>query len=340
MAPDAAQISSRTVRSALAAFGIEDIRSISRLHGGAGVARKFVVERESRAPPTRLLLKCVGRDDAMVELTAARHAVIGRLASLGVPVVEPCRDARGGTVLADQAVVFELIPFVEGERWRPLPARARSAGEVLSMVHDATAAIGSATLNGLRDPTGLIAGDAEALIDGRRCAPDDGTEEGFLCGTLTECIDHAGRAGVASRPACVVHGDFHPGNMRWRGDDIAGLFDFDACRWGHGLEEAALASVHFSIDRGSKSMDARAPWPEADLFEAFWRGYLHHNPIDETTARTAPWLAAGAFALEALSGMGGASFSPDTVSFASGVVAWLVEHASGLGELVVQACDA
>ncbi len=350
---DASQISTRTVRAALASFGIGRIKRISRLHGGAGTARKFLVEieqdqqKQGDEPPgstspsdhgIRLLLKCAPRDSASLDRIVVRHAVVKQLASAGVPVAAPREDSRGGTVLADASRVYELIPFIEGESWKASPARARGAGGLLARLHDATGEIDASVLARLRPPTGFLAGDDLQSLVGSGLIADDGTELGFLRGTLAECLDRVRAAGLGpAMPALLVHGDFHPGNMRWRGDDVAGLFDFDACRRGFAIEEAALASVHFSIDRGSKAMDARAPWPDTDLLEAFWIGYGGIRPIDERHARAVPWIAAGAFAIEALSGSNSGTFSPETIAFASGVVAWLVEHADGLGELIAQA---
>jgi Ser/Thr protein kinase RdoA (MazF antagonist) len=350
MAPDASHISTGTVRAALSAFGIGRVRRISRLHGGAGRARKFVVDFDAMNDPTnsdlpttdtsigRALLKCTPRDAASLDRLTATHAVQRRLAERGLPIAMPMTETRGGTVLADQARVYELIPFIDGERWQASPPRAAGAGRLLAAIHNATRDIDRSVMDRLRPPRGLIAGDHRRLDADGAHPVDDGSEAGYLWGTLADCVERVEAAGIETGDAAagLVHGDFHPGNMRWRGDDVAGLFDFDACRRGHAIEEAALASVHFSIDRGSKAMDARAPWPDSALLDAFWSGYAGVRTISDRQARAAPWIAAGAFSLEVLGGVEAGSFSPDTVSFAAGVIAWLVDHAEGLGEVIAQ----
>ncbi len=253
------------------------------------------------------------------------------LADAGLPVQRPIRAREGGTLLLGPDGAYELSPFVDAERWTPAPPRARAAGRTLRDLHDALEAVRGSTPDGLRLSTPFAEQEDDPDLLGFRA--DDGSEAGFLLGSRADAAARVrGRLPADNQ---IIHGDFHPGNTRWEGDRLVAVLDFDACRVGSALEEAALASVHFGLDRSARSMASRSPWPDPAIIEAFWEGYggVRAGP---DAARLTPWLAVGAFATEALRGMREGSFSDDTVAFASGVVAWIVDHADGLGEILAR----
>jgi Ser/Thr protein kinase RdoA (MazF antagonist) len=318
-----------TLRRVLAAFGIGEPESIRRLRAGTGASHKFIIDTDDRpGVPDRLFLKQRPRTDTIIAELLAHHRVLAHLAGAGVPVPLPLPTRDGGTLLIGESSVFELVPYVEAEPWEGTPSHATAAGRTLAVLHTALAALDPHDLGALRPDRGLFAGPMLGL----HAHPDDGSESGYLLGTIDEALERL--APLGSPPAQVLHGDYHPGNTRWRADTLVAVLDFDACRLGCAVEEAARAAVHFSLDRTSRTMAARSPWPSTDLFEAFWAGYLPGFPLRPFGPRDLPWIGAGAFARETLAGFGGAAFDDDTVSFATGVVAWLVDHAEGLGEIL------
>ena len=359
-------LDAETLRRVLAEFGFPEVLTVRPIRTGTGRSAKFRVEvgepaaarTKGGGPDRALLLKCyrLGADDprsqgssadrararAHAAALAARHAVVRALAAEGVPAAVPLADRRGGTVLILGDQLFELTPLIRGEGWTPSPERARDGGKVLRRLHDAGRGLDPGLLERLDRPFGLLAGDPdESPIEGLDAS---GLDTAYLHDTLRDCAARVEGLALDERtlPPAVVHGDYHPGNMRFTRSGVAGIFDFDGCRLGFPIEEASLASVHFSIDRSGKAMADRDPWPDGDLFEAFWRGYLADgHPVvlamAEHSARLVPWIAAGAFAIEALAGLRGKAFPRETVSFAAGVSAWLLDHAEGLGEIVVQA---
>eukprot|EP00771_Trimastix_marina_P000585 gnl/Trimastix_PCT/1602.p1 GENE.gnl/Trimastix_PCT/1602~~gnl/Trimastix_PCT/1602.p1 ORF type:complete len:391 (-),score=59.20 gnl/Trimastix_PCT/1602:11-1027(-) len=53
---------------------------------------------------------------------------------------------------------------------------------------------------------------------------------------------------LAELPQGTIHGDYHQGNLKWRGTDVVGVFDFE---WAHRdarLVELAMAGVYFCGD--------------------------------------------------------------------------------------------
>lgn len=47
---------------------------------------------------------------------------------------------------------------------------------------------------------------------------------------------------------CIIHGDFHPGNIVFNGDLVSGLIDTDFVRPGHYLEDLAFSTMMFLRD--------------------------------------------------------------------------------------------
>jgi aminoglycoside phosphotransferase (APT) family kinase protein len=325
MAHEEHSAATRTLAGVLRGFGLDPARRVRRLHAGAGGSAKFVIDPAPSAAAR--FLKRRPRSDAAVAETLAHHAVREHLAAWGLPVHRPLPTRDGGTVLLGPDGAYELTPFVEADRWAPTPARAVEAGRTLHRLHAALAALDHRSLPALRRAAPFGAPTQDPTRLGAKA--DDGTEAGFLLGTITDAARRVGGA-VGPREQ-IVHGDFHPGNTRWEGDRLVAVLDFDACRVGSPLEEAALASVHFSLDRTARTMASRSPWPDPGVLEGFWAGY---GGVPGTGAAAVPWLAAGAFARETLAGVKGESFDADTLSFATGVVAWIVEHADGLAEIL------
>jgi homoserine kinase type II len=76
-------------------------------------------------------------------------------------------------------------------------------------------------------------------------------------------------------PALVVHGDFHAANVRWSGERITGLFDFEYADLNWRLYDVAtaiacLAFVWSSVDEGQL---------QTNLMQAFLDGY--HGDLDQ-----------------------------------------------------------
>jgi len=334
----------RTLRRVLAEFGIDRPASIKRLSAGAGPASKFIVEAgETSSDRVRLFLKQRRRSDASVAETLGRHRVIGFLGEAGVPVVEPMKTADGGTALLGRKSIYELSQFVEADAWPGTIASARAAGGMLATMHQSLAAFDHAQAVSYRPASGLLAGDGPgkhraAIAELHDRALEETIE--FLSQTIKEAADRAAEAGLPESQPQLVHGDFHPGNTRWHGESICAVLDFDACKLGHPIEHAALASVHFALDRRAAPMSARAAWPEILLIEAFWSGYSARRfgiVGNEHAAMTIPWVAAGSLAIETLGGAASGAFDTDTVMFASRIVQWLTQHADGLGTIIAQA---
>jgi homoserine kinase type II len=161
------------------------------------------------------------------------HGVMHHLARAGLPVVPAMRAVSGSRWLVVGAHVYEVYPLVEGrEHTIGNEAQIEAAGRLLSKFHLATTGFVPAgdkphtrmhdprdSLRGLRwarERTALGTGEmGERAVIRRLIAAAEGV--------LKRLPDDA----YWALPQCIIHGDYHPANMKFAGDEIAGLFDFD-----------------------------------------------------------------------------------------------------------------
>lgn len=103
------------------------------------------------------------------------------------------------------------------------------------------------------------------------------TTDAELVAYAQECLPWWGRLRDRSRRLCSVHGDFHPGNIRLRGDDFV-LLDRSRGSWGEPADDVSCLGVnyiHYALkDRGT--FDG----PFAELFHLFLAAYLEKTGDD------------------------------------------------------------
>jgi aminoglycoside phosphotransferase (APT) family kinase protein len=88
------------------------------------------------------------------------------------------------------------------------------------------------------------------------------------------CLPWWGRIRDRSERLCSVHGDYHPGNIRLRGDDFV-LLDRSRGSWGEPADDVSCLGInyiHYALkDRGAFE------GPFAELFDLFLAAYLEKN---------------------------------------------------------------
>lgn len=104
--------------------------------------------------------------------------------------------------------------------------------------------------------------------------PVDFTTDAELVAYAQKCLPWWGRIRDRSHRLCSVHGDFHPGNIRLRGDDFV-LLDRSRGSWGEPADDVSCLGInyiHYALkDRGV--FDG----PFAELFHLFLAAYLEKN---------------------------------------------------------------
>lgn len=286
---------SAEVRDALARWDLGEITWVERLKGGSSSSPKFKVQASKGG--FVLKRRAPGASDA--ERIGFAHALIAASERAGVPVAAPVPSRGGNGFERVHGGSWELFPFIEGERWSRTDRQSAAGGEALGRMHRAGLDLlwhghvvalsyhaNLTVLEALRvAPAAVLRVEPEADANALRDA----------CEALGQAYREASAAvnevGYASLDCQVVHGDFHPGNLLFRGDEVAGVIDFDAARIEPAVVDFANAAMQFAAVRGRARK--LASWPAAldeGRLDAFTRAYaLHGEPrLREQVEMVAP----------------------------------------------------
>jgi homoserine kinase type II len=270
------------VAEALACWRVGEGAVIASLAGGSSASPKFVIDSSAG----RFMLKCRAAESVDPERVAFAHALMRVTAALGVPVSLPVISSAGRSFERVADGVWELFPFVEGDRWSRQAGQARAAGEALGRLH----AAGLEMVWHGHVQAASYHGNLQVLQALRRvprsvARVEPGVDAAALaaaCETLAQAYTEAAAAveevGYAGLPSQVVHGDFHPGNVIFRGDAVAAVIDFDAARLEPAVVDFANGLLQFACFRGKAARVSS--WPaELDPLRvaAFSNAYAHHG---------------------------------------------------------------
>jgi Ser/Thr protein kinase RdoA (MazF antagonist) len=277
---------------ALAAFGLGPLLECRALGGTA--ARKWNV----LTPQGRFVVR--RRPDEFADLRAAGfdHAILRRLHAAGFPVPCPLAVAGGHTFCMCEVGTYEVLHWIEGG---PFPAGDPQAvaelGMLLARFHT------------------TLAGDFPPGKEGRLREDHPDLLEPYLAGLEALAADSVQRHSLAaiaaqlslvrhtldqqlygSLPRAVIHGDVHPGNVRFRGTRVAALYDFDYLAVQARVRDVSDALMFFASRRPQPldPDDIRSltqPFvPDRPLCRALLAGYQADGRLAEDEWRALPWL--------------------------------------------------
>ncbi len=178
-----------------------------------------------------------------------RHALIAWLRERDAPVppLIPTRD--GGTLLQLNQRYYEVQAFVEGEAHDPCrPQQLASVGATLARYHRAVIGFPPppAAAAPRYSPWGVDALATQLIerdVMGELHEPLTwySQRSAQLRAALSDAV-------YAALPHLVIHGDIHSDNLRFRGDQVAALLDFDQASWDARLVDLADALVAFASE--------------------------------------------------------------------------------------------
>jgi Ser/Thr protein kinase RdoA (MazF antagonist) len=214
------------------------------------------------------LKQYVAADTADPGVIARQHAATGGLARLGLPVAAPLPDARGETVTLAGGVGYALFPWVDGrhrEGTELSPAQSRRLGTLLGRVHTGLARVQPPPETGRHpsahtDRTHAHIDQLLALVRGHRPYDSfDALAEHRLLErrALLRQYGHRRPPDAEGPVSGWVHGDFHPLNLLYRGEEPAAIVDWDRLGVQPRAEEAVRAAAIFFVHPVDGRLDLR-----------------------------------------------------------------------------------
>jgi aminoglycoside phosphotransferase (APT) family kinase protein len=225
------------------------------------------------------LKQYVAADTADPGVIARQHRATRGLARLGLPAAAPLADTAGHTVTVLGGKGYALFPWIDGrhrEGTELTETQSRRLGTLLGLVHAGLARVQpppAAERHPSADADHTHAEIDQLLALVRRHRPYDAFDalaEHRLLERRTLLRQHAHSRPPAAegRVSGWVHGDFHPLNLLYRGNEPAAIVDWDRLGVRPRAEEAVRAAAIFFVH----PVDGRLDLPKV---RAYARAYRH-----------------------------------------------------------------
>jgi len=260
-------------------YGIRSPRSLSLLSGSV-MNPNWSVETDSGRYVVRCFVR--NRDRARISFQMAYHMALARM---GFPVPRVIPNGENGVVTLHSGETWVLYEWIDGADYDyESPRQLEASGRLLGNLHTNLEHI---CLTGYVEPAGFppYSGWAdngemllqESLRDGTRLglSSDDAT---FALKTQRWMAQTLSAADYEELPKLFIWGDFHGRNMKFRDEQIVGLFDFDVVRWETPAYD--LGSGAFMFCRRSRS----DPTIRLDAVDRLVRAYALERPVGQPEA--------------------------------------------------------
>jgi Ser/Thr protein kinase RdoA (MazF antagonist) len=190
---------------------------------------------------------------------AAQHTFVAYLAGSGFPAIPPLSTADGRTFATIGGDVYDVYPFVEGERAKP-PGKAHVAlaARALSTFHKLTHGYNRAGMNrpDLREQFFRRVGRFGSLATAvplTEANSDLSANVNYLKSALIETEQRVRELNYEKLPRVIVHGDFHSGNLLFRSNQLVAVLDFDSSRPDARAADVAVALL--KLTRSEAGLD-------------------------------------------------------------------------------------
>jgi homoserine kinase type II len=176
-----------------------------------------------------------------------RHALLDWLHQRFAPVPALIANRDGDTLVARGGRFYEVHAYVEGEAYDPhRPRQLASIGATLACYHEAVRGFPALAAEAApRYSPYAVCGLAEQLIE-RDVMGELHDQLGWYCARAGQLRAQLPEAAYHALPHLVIHGDIHSDNLRFCGDRVAALLDFDQVCWDARLVDLADALVAFA----------------------------------------------------------------------------------------------
>lgn len=232
------------------------------------------------------------------------HSLMRHLAARGIAGPNPITSRDGRSWVTFKDWVYELHPFIRGDAYeRKNVRKLASAGRALARFHRAAAdfnppAGGEKELPRYDDPREVLAflrevsskdGKSPSKLANARMAVE------YLLNLMEKCLYMVTDETYSSLPHTIIHGDYHPGNVKFRGDEVCGIFDLDWASRQPRVRDIADGILYFAADRefdidGGNIYSLTQPCKiSVERSRIFVTAYCEEGQLLKEEIRSLPW---------------------------------------------------
>ena len=232
-----------------------------------------------------------------------------------------------------------MFQYVAGNSYDGSAEATEEAGRYLARFHRALRDLDT---RALKPPTSTFHHTPEIprhLDRIARAIPGAGPAVEIIGHAYTHAAERVRAHGFATWPVQLTHGDWHPGNLVFRGVSVAAVIDFDTVRLAPRAVDAANGALQFSIARPSEHPSR---WPaglDRSRIATFIRGYESEkrSVLSAAELDALPWLMIEALIAEAAApiaatGAFGGLEASAFLRMVADKVRWISDHAPELAQ--------
>jgi len=281
-----------SVRAVLRAFDLGAPSEVGRLGGTA--TPKFAVQ----VPEGRFVVRARPAEFADEKFIRFDHECLWRLAKRSLPVPRPRRRADGTSWLRTQQGVFEVLSWLEGDNFREGDrATITALGRFMARFHLVLGENIPAGKEGMlrEDHPDLLNVYVEQLRE-LSPTPHDVAHVDRLAQQLERVRRFLDQDLYPKLPQAVIHGDIHPGNVKFKGVRVAAVYDFDYLGQQARCRDLVDALMFFAANRRQRldSDDIRSltqPFvPNPEWSSWLLNGYQRVSRLTDLEWSALPWL--------------------------------------------------
>lgn len=275
MTPTDTQLTEREARAVLNTWRLKPV--FMRAGGGTANASLIIVGTRGQ-----FFLRRRNPRYADPEQLSYDHSVLHGLAKAGLPVPKIIRTPQGSRWVEYNGRIYELFELIEGQEADPASSEEiGEAAEMLARFHLATERLQvtgrkqwpryfdpKAQLKGLKEARRLLKSGLPGNL-GSLSAQEVAETLDFLMAQAKFAEEQLPDKLYASFPQTIVHGDWHPANLKFRAHRIVGVFDFDWVSRQPRVVDVTDGLLFFGSVRQS-AIDGGDIWSLTQPFELVW----------------------------------------------------------------------